>query len=247
MKASPRQQLLLLDLQELDTQAARLRKQRAGVPERAEHASREEEHRALRERFMAAQRELDTQQAEYERIESDVKLVVDRQARDHQLLETNVSSKEAQSLQQELEVLARRQSELEDRQLAMMEQLEATEAAFTVAREALERVADERAGLQGQITQAEGRIDDALKQNADDRALLTAELQRDVLDLYESTRARAGIGAARLRGNVSEGSNMTLEPGALTEIRAAAPDEIVFCPESGAILVRADEVAESEL
>jgi predicted nucleic acid-binding Zn-ribbon protein len=34
---------------------------------------------------------------------------------------------------------------------------------------------------------------------------------------------------------------MALAPAELQEIRSAAPDEITFCPGSGAILVRIDE------
>ena len=240
MKASPRQQLLLLDLQELDTLAARLRRRRESLPERAEHSELDEHHARARDTFMAVQREHDTHQAELARIESDVQLVLDRQTRDRELLTTNVSSKEAQALQQELETLAERQTLLEDRQLEMMEQLEETAQKLALARTALDEVEGQRAGLQGRISQAEGEIDEALTRNASDRELLAAEVQRDVLELYESTRARTGIGAARLRGNVSEGSNMTIDQGELQTIRAAAPDEIVFCPDSGAILVRAE-------
>lgn len=241
MKASPRQQQLLLDLQELDTLEARLRKQRGAVPERAEYTALEEQHATLKERFMAAQRELDTQQAELERVESDVQLVVDRRRRDEELLSTDVSSKEAQSLQRELELLGRRQTELEDRELEMMEQLEKTQATFDAARLALEQIDDERARLRDRIVEAEESIDAAVRRNREERELLAAELQREVLELYEATRARTGLGAARLRGNVSEGSNMTVAPGELAAIRAADPDEIVFCPDSGAILVRIDD------
>ncbi|MBK0418107.1 hypothetical protein JD276_03565 [Leucobacter sp. CSA1] len=241
MKASPRQQQLLLDLQELDNAEARLRRKRQQLTERAELEALGGEHTSAKERFMAAQRELDAQRAEIDRLESDVELVRQRRARDNELIAASTSSKEAQALQSELDALARRQSELEDRELEAMEGFEATQARFDEAEGDLAGVEERRAALRTRIAAAEQELDADIARRAEERSLLAAELQRDVLDLYEETRARTGIGAARLRGNVSEGSNMALAPGELADIRAAAPDEIVFCPGSGAILVRVEE------
>ena len=150
----------------------------------------------------------------------------------------STSSKEAQSLQGELETLSRRQSELEDRELELMEVVEGVQAAFAAAEEVLAGVDERRAAIQGRLDDAEQRLDAEISSNTKEREGVAAELQRDVLGLYEELRGRIGIGAARLRGNVSEGSNMALAPAELSDIRATAPDEIVFCPGSGAILVR---------
>lgn len=241
MKASPRQQLLLLDLQDLDTGTARLTRKRQQIPERAELESFSGEMSDVRERFMSAQRELDGLRADLERIESDVATVAERRQRDERLLEVSTSSKEAQALQSELDTLAHRTAALEDRELELMESVEASEARFSSAEAALTELNERRGTLQAAIEAAERAIDADLARTAKERAGVAAELQRDLLDLYESTRSRVGIGAARLRGNVSEASNMALAPGELADIRAAAPDEIVFCPGTGAILVRVEE------
>ena len=238
MKATPAQQQRLLDLQELDTTLARLRRRRTQLPERAELAGMQGELTAAKDAFMAVQRELDAQNAEISRFEDDVETVRARRRRDEELLAVSTSPKEAQALQDELDVLARRQSELEDRELELMEANEATQASYAEASQALASVDARRGGLTGAIAAAEGGIDAELAQTAEARAGLAAEVQGDLLDLYERTRARGGVGAARLRGNVSEGSNMALAPAELSDIRAAAADEVVFCPQSGAILVR---------
>ncbi|MFD5600578.1 zinc ribbon domain-containing protein [Leucobacter sp. NPDC058333] len=241
MKASPRQQRILLDLQDLDNTLARLRRKRTTLPERAELAGLSGDAADARTKFMAAQRELDTQNADLERIEADVALVQQRRDRDEQLLAASTSSKEAQALQSELETLTRRKSELEDRELELMEVQERALAAFASAEQLLAGVDARRTEIEARLTSAEQRIDRELASNAEERAGLAAELQRDILGLYEELRARIGIGAARLRGNVSEASNMALAPAELSDIRAAAPDELVFCPGTGAILVRVDE------
>ena len=238
MKATPAQQQRLLDLQELDTTLARLRRRRTQLPERAELAGMQGELTAAKDAFMAVQRELDAQNAEISRFEDDVETVRARRRRDEELLAVSTSPKEAQALQDELDVLARRQSELEDRELELMEANEATQASYAEASQALASVDARRGELTGAIAAAEDDIDAELAQTAEARAGLAAEVQGDLLDLYERTRARGGVGAARLRGNVSEGSNMALAPAELSDIRAAAADEVVFCPQSGAILVR---------
>lgn len=238
MKASTRQQRLLLDLQDLDTLLARLRRQRATLPERTELEGLGSEHAAVRDGFMRAQRELDTQRGELDRIESDVATVQQRRDRDNEMLAVSTSSKEAQALQSELETLTRRQSELEDRELEIMEILETAQAAFAEAEQLLAGVDARRTEVTVRLTEAESRLDATIASNSDERAGVAAELQRDLLELYEELRGRIGVGAARLRGNVSEGNNMALAPAELSDIRAAAPDELVFCPGSGAILVR---------
>ncbi|QIK62011.1 hypothetical protein G7068_01420 [Leucobacter viscericola] len=238
MKASTRQQRLLLDLQDLDNTLARLRRKRSTLPERAAIEGLGDETGAARDGFMKAQRELDTLRVELERIEADVATVQQRRDRDNEMLAVSTSSKEAQALQSELETLARRQSELEDRELELMESVEAAQASFAAAETVLAGVDGRRAELQSQLETAEQAIDAELAVDSKERDGVAAELQRDLLDLYESIRARTGVGAARLRGNVSEGSNMALAPAELSDIRATAPDEIVYCPGSGAILVR---------
>lgn len=238
MKASPRQQRLLLDLQDLDNTLARLRRKRSTLAERTELEALQGDTASARDGFMQAQRELDTRRTELSRIEADVATVQQRRDRDNQMLSVSTSSKEAQSLQGELETLSRRQSELEDRELELMEVVEGVQAAFAAAEEVLAGVDERRAAIQGRLDDAEQRLDAEISSNTKEREGVAAELQRDVLGLYEELRGRIGIGAARLRGNVSEGSNMALAPAELSDIRATAPDEIVFCPGSGAILVR---------
>ena len=86
---------------------------------------------------------------------------------------------------------------------------------------------DALTGLEEQRTDATGR-----------RAALVAELPADLVALYDRQRTRYGVGAARLVGNVSQGSNMALTGADLATVRAAAPDAVVLDPESNCILVR---------
>lgn len=240
MKASPRQQSLLLDLQDHDNLVARLRRKRTQLPERQELAALQGELSEAKTEFMAVQRELDAQNADISRLENDVETVRQRRRRDADLLSASTSSKEAQSLQGEIDTLEKRQGVLEERELDLMQASEETQARYDTASEILARVDERRAELTANLLEAERAIDSEIESATQERAGIAAELQRDLLDLYENLRQRGGVGAARLRGNVSEGSNMALAPAELQEIRSAAPDELVFCPGSGAILIRVE-------
>lgn len=241
MKASPRQQLLLLDLQNHDTTLARLRRKRTTLPERETLEEVNAEAKTAKVRYMDAQRELDSQNAEIARLEADVDLVNERRRRDEELLAQSISPKEAQALQSELETLARRKTELEDRELQVMEAQESAQAVFSEAESVLEGIAGRRAEIQSRIALAEQDLDAQIAAETEERAGAAAELQRDLVELYEELRARTGIGAARLNGRVSEASNMELAPSELSGILATAPDELAFCPGTGAILVRTIE------
>src|SRR5690554_2217346 len=114
MKATPAQQLRLLELQSLDTSLARLQRRRKQLPEREPLAALQGDLASAKDQYMTVQRELDVQSADIARVEDDVETVRARRERDDKLLTTTSSAKEIQALQSELETLLRRQSELED-------------------------------------------------------------------------------------------------------------------------------------
>lgn len=243
MKASPRQQRLLLELQALDTTIARLGRRREQLPERGELATLAEEVRGVRERFMNAQRTLEDLNTEIERLESDIETVRQRQQRTGERLSASVSGKEAQALQEELDALAHRKDDLEERELDLMDQAEKAQRSFDAAAGEVAHIDDRRRDLESRIEAAEKDLDADQARIREEREGLSAEIQRDLLDLFTRTQERYGIGAAKLSGRVSEGSNMELADAEYAAVMNAPEDEIVFCPVSGAILVRESEDA----
>jgi hypothetical protein len=63
----------------------------------------------------------------------------------------------------------------------------------------------------------------------------------DLYALYEKQRSRYGTGASLLRYGVSSATGVKLLENEMQEIRAAAPDEVIMCASSDAILVRTAE------
>jgi predicted nucleic acid-binding Zn-ribbon protein len=71
------------------------------------------------------------------------------------------------------------------------------------------------------------------------REELTAGLNPDLLALYERQRSGGGPGAGLLQGGRCGACRIEIDRGELARISAAAEDEVLRCPECGAILLRA--------
>jgi predicted nucleic acid-binding Zn-ribbon protein len=241
LTASPADQALLLDLQALDTRLAQLSHRISTLPEETVVSTLEGE-RATAARTAAEQRgELEDAQAELRRVESDVAVVEARVVRDTERVRSTSSVKDVEALEAELASLAKRTSDLEDIELAVMETVEERERALAVTTTAIDDLASRIADATAARDAARDALADEAAEVDRDRAALVDRIPADLLALYEKQRARYGSGASHLRAGVTSASGVTLNASDLERIRAAAPDEVVLCPDSNAILVRTAE------
>lgn len=242
MKADPEAQRRLLDLQALDTALGQLAHKRRTLPENAELERLGKEVRALVDERASAQVAVDDLARDIDRIERDVEQVRARADRDKARLDAGTGpAKQLEALQHELETLARRQRDLEDAELELMEKKEEAESVLT---EVDGRLTTARTS-QGEV---ETRRDEVLTGIAKDeefrrsgRVPLVADLPADLIKLYEQIRESTGVGAALLRAGRCEGCRLELSGSEKTRIRAAAKDDVVRCDECRRILVRTAE------
>lgn len=243
MKASPEAQLRLLELADLDAELSRLDHRRRSLPELAEYqriATRDGELRDELTALEAAESDLGREQA---KAEADVEQVRSRVERDQTRLDAGqVSSpRELENLQSEIVSLARRQSDLEEIVLDVMERREEVQGrrdAFTEEQSVLTQRRDEVAARRDA---ALGEIDEQVEKAGRLRDSVAADVPEDLLGLYDRLRAQHGVGAAALRGGRCEGCHLSLNTVDLAHIRAAAPDEVLRCEECRRILVRTPE------
>lgn len=238
MKASSDTQRMLLRVQELDTRVQQLDHTAAHLSQLDQLVEAEQRRTELRARLRIEGGELEDARTELARVAGDVELVEARISRNTTRAAESGSVKDAQALESESSSLTKRLSDLEDIELAVMERIEGLEAR-AVASDA------ELADVDGVISDLERERDAELTRIAAereaagaDRVAVSGGIPAELLALYERQRARYGIGAALLRGGVSLGSNVTLAPSDLEEIRRAAADDVVLDPESGCILIR---------
>ncbi|PPG53737.1 hypothetical protein C5C24_01670 [Rathayibacter sp. AY2B3] len=241
MKASPAHQRELLTLASLDTRGAQLRHALATLPQiariQAMQARDNETRRSLAERTGR----LEDVRTELGRIESDVSVVEKRLTRDRDRLQTASAAKDIAALESEITSLVKRRGDLEDIELTLMERIEGIESEVAAAQAERDEVVASLGTLAEERDAQAEKLRDKQEALGRDRADLVTTLPEDLVELYEKQRARYGVGAALLRGKVSEGSGVALTESDLSWIRASAPDEVVLCPDSGCILVRGEE------
>lgn len=240
MKARPADQLLLIDVARLDATIRAADHQRRNP----EQTARVNELLAQRQAQSAELTRLlgdrDDARAELSRLESDVVLVDARVARDTERLAVTSNVKEAQGLEHELASLAKRKSDLEDAELEIMERLETADAAVAAQEAVIATTNDEGARLSAEGKAAVARATATGDAAARDRAAIAEKVPVELLALYDRLAAR-GVGAGLLRRRACEGCHMVLSGTDLQAIRQAADDDVVFCPECGAVLVRSEE------
>ncbi|TFD46021.1 hypothetical protein E3T33_06005 [Cryobacterium sp. TMT1-2-1] len=242
MKASPAQQKELLRLQALDTRLQQTQHQTKALPQHAELAALGTEAEKTRTTLTARTGELEDVRIELGRIESDVDVVEKRIARDTERVEHTSSVKDVQALETELAALRKRHTDLEEIELAVMERLEEREAAVAEVETVRDALAD-------RISEAEkardirlAELNRELGDLARDRETIAATLTEELRALYEKRRVVGrGNAAALLRARTCSGCTMTLTGSDLESVRSADADEVVFCPDCGAILVRTEE------
>lgn len=244
VKATPEAQLRLLDLADLDAELGRLEHRRKSLPEHAELSQLEQRDRELRDEIAALEAREGDLKREQAKAEADVEQVRARIGRDRARLDAGqVSSpKELENLQSEIESLLRRQSDLEDVELDVMERREAVQTRLTEATNERAAAATETKSVTARRDGILAELDEQFGKARDRRDAVAAEEPTELLDLYERLRTQhGGVGAAALRRGQCQGCHLTLNTVDLNAIRAAAADEVVRCEECRRILVRTGE------
>lgn len=244
VNAAPLTQLRLLDLQALDSALDRLAHRRATLPELAELERLTGRLDELHEEIVAAETEDSDQEREQTKLESDVEQVRSRSDRDRSRLDAGSvgSPRELESLQAEIVSLARRQADLEEQVLEVMERREAVGSRLADLRAERAMLVAERDAVVDRRDVSHAEIDAATARDTEERAAVATELPADLMTLYEKIRAdRGGVGAAALQRGRCEGCHLSMSGVDLAAIRAAPPDALQRCEECRRILIRTPE------
>jgi uncharacterized protein len=237
MKATETQQADLLSLANLDLQITRAKAAIRNLSSGAQFASLRETQRDLAAKLIAARNALDTVNLELKRSETDLQLVEQRIAKDQARLNSTNNSKDAQGIQSELESLAKRKSDLEDIEIAILEQQEETKAVYSTVSADKASVDDELSAAEAKDEAELMKLRSGLDLLTNDREQQASRISADLIDLYVKKAAR-GVPIARLVGRECGACRISLGASAFNEVESLARDEIATCPECQAILVR---------
>lgn len=241
LKAEPNVQLRLLDLQSVDAQLDHLAYQREHLDEARQLLEAQAARKVAADTVIAAATLVSDLEREQTKADLDVEQVRERARKDRELMDSGTinSPKQLDNLAHELESLARRQSDLEDIELEVMERLAG-------AQKALEQTQREEAELTARCDELEAVVNeryaviDTEKADAQrERDMIVVDIPQELLSLYDKLRKdHGGVGAAALSRARCEGCRMELPPTDIERIRSAAADEVLRCEECRRILVR---------
>jgi hypothetical protein len=239
MKAEVVQQRSLLELAELDAGLSRIDHRAKNLPAQKQLEEAQSTHGEANDRLAAVQIALEDLDGQVAKFESEIDAVRQREDRDRSLLAAGtVDAKQLTELQHELETLERRQSSLEDSQLEVMERREELQSQQAGELAEIDELQTKLAEAQRACDEARNEINQLRHQSLSRRDELVSELDADLVALYERQRARGGAGAGLLQGRRCGACRIEIDRGELARISAAADDEVLRCPECGAILLR---------
>lgn len=237
MKASESQQADLLALGNLDLEIGRIKIGLVKLTSGEAFTELREQQRKLAAELIDARNDLDSVNLELTRAEADLELVEQRIQKDNLRLNQTSSPKDAQGIQAELETLAKRKSELEDLELAVLERKEEIEVKYQTVLSDKQSIDDElsakESANEAEIMKARSGLDLLVQQRAQQASRLDGEL----IALYEKKQAR-GVAIGRLVNRECGACRMTIGATALAEIQSLPRDEIATCPDCQAILIR---------
>jgi predicted nucleic acid-binding Zn-ribbon protein len=232
---------LLLEVQDDDTAIDQLRHRRATLAARAELADTEKRLAELGSRAATLGAERDVLGARQADLEGQIESSRSRRGEiEKRMFGGQVSAaRDLQAMDDEVKHLARHVTELEDREIEVMEALEPLDE--ELASLAGERTASEESAtrLRGVVAGEEAATDEEIAALEARREQAAAGVPAELLAKYESLRAKlGGTGAARLVGGSCSGCHLVLSSMEVDRIRKAPPDMLITCEQCGRILVR---------
>ena len=232
---------LLLEVQRHDTVVDQLRHRRATLPERGELAGVDAQLAALATRLKELGVARDDHGLRQAGLEQQIESSKERRATlEKRLFGGQVAAaRELQAMSEEVKHLGRHISELEDREIEVMELLEPLDAELEAGERTRAALEAEAARLRAAIGQAEVELDAQIVAEVSARGQVASGVRDDLLARYEKLRAKlGGTGAAPLVGGSCGGCHLALPAMELDRLRRAPADAVITCEQCGRILVR---------
>lgn len=238
MKASAEQLEQLWQMQKLILDQRRLVTEAKSISSGESLKEFEKEIADLAELARNQLMQVESLQAEKRRLESDLELVEKRIQTDQERLNSSSNTKDISGIQHEIEGLQQRKSMLEDSELSVLNELQQQNEALANLQSAKslaeQKLLEQRNQLKSKLEQMKGENELLNNQIKSLRESTPAEL----LELFDKKLAK-GTAIGRLVRSACNACNMNLNSTAIADISAVPADEVAFCPECAAIVIRA--------
>lgn len=230
----------LLEVQDHDTAADRLRHRRATIPELAALLLVGDRLAELEAALAEVTAHRDGVARQEKRLDDEVTAVTAKMAEVKGLLYSGTVSaiRELQAMEAEVGALTRRRTVLEDDLFEAMEEREPLDARISALDAERRRLDAEGSRLHAVVAEVRVAIDGELEVELEGRARAAAGLPPELASLYEQLRARSdGVGAARLVNGRCGGCHLALPATEVDRLRRLPPDTLERCEQCACILV----------
>lgn len=238
MKVTQKQLEDLFDLNVIDQATVAKQTQLLAVRSNVKLETLQKQVLELGQRFLEANKKTEAIDLELDRNNADLKLVEQRKKLDETRLVEAKNTKDVAGLQGELATLARRQNELEETSLELMEQQQQAQIEANELQKQREQVRLELLQLEAEIDSEIKKLQSAIALLAEDRKRTEALLPAELIERYQRKLTKS-IPVGRLNGPQCGACQMTIASAEYSSLIAKPLDELIECPECSAILVRA--------
>jgi predicted nucleic acid-binding Zn-ribbon protein len=143
------------------------------------------------------------------------------------------SPKELTNLQHEIDGLKANRGKLEDQALEIMEKVEQTKKSVSSLETELKRLETEWQSQQKELSAELKELETAIAGLKDQRESLAAEIDPQVIDIYNELKRQRGTSVARVEQGICRGCRISLP---VTELQRVRSGDLVRCSSCGRIL-----------
>lgn len=227
----------ILELQAADTMADQLRHRRDNLPEREQLQATKNALVRWNEARMVTRKRVEELGETIERAEADSVEIDGHLERLNRQLRTVIAPREAEALQHEIAILRQRRSELDDVELAALEDQSRADDELAALLEQEGALTEAFMAADQESTAAEADIDGELARIESRLEMLRAGVDKKVLKRYDRLREQHLIAAATLSGSRCDGCHLDLSAAEVDIVKdSAAKGGLADCPQCGRLL-----------
>lgn len=221
----------LLDLQSVDLEIDRLLAERQSLPELEAYRAAHGRSVDIGGRKQAAETELRDTTLDLDKTSGELELAEQKLAAEqNRLYAGGLSARDAEFMRQEVQMLERKNGEMEDRILELMELRERQEAAVEELDEALAAADEEKARYEALIQEAWSGIDSRLAKKEARKADIVPLIESELIELYDELREiKEGVAVGRLVEGICGGCHLRLTAAEQLEVARSDPPRCIHC------------------
>ncbi|MEA2002515.1 MAG: hypothetical protein U9N84_11635 [Actinomycetota bacterium] len=221
----------LLELQAVDLQIDRLLHERESLPALGQYRAAHEHAESVSGALAEAEGDLRQTSLALDKTEGELEITTERVgAEQNRLYAGGISARDADYLRREVEMLDRKQREMEDLALDLMEKREEQDAAVTDLRARVEEATTSKEELEAVIKEAWRGIDVQIATKEARKSSVAPSIPEELLELYDDLRgSKEGVAVGELSDGICGGCHLRLTAAEVLEAKRSDPARCIHC------------------